>query len=78
MANISVRNLDNKIYEKLCNRAAKHGVSMEEEVRQIIFEAVSTHEKISHIFQKNFGPQNGIDLESTFDSSPHPPMDFDE
>ena len=44
MANISVRKLDKIAYEQLRMRAAKHGVSMEEEVRQIIYQAVAAHE----------------------------------
>ena len=31
MANISVRKLDNQVYNQLRIRAAEHGVSMEEE-----------------------------------------------
>jgi len=69
MANISVRNLDAKIYTQLQLRASKHGISMEEEVRQIISQAVSTPERISEVFQQYFGKKNGIDLA---------PMDFSE
>ena len=36
MASLSVRKLDVNVYEQLRVRAAKHGVSMEEEARQII------------------------------------------
>lgn len=78
MANISVRNLDNKIYEQLQRRAAKHGVSMEEEVRQIISQTVTAPDKISGVFQKYFGDKNGINLDMPEQRKPHDPMDFDE
>lgn len=62
MANLSIRDLDKTAYEQLRLRAANHGVSMEEEVRQIIYHAISTPDKISLIFQNNFGKKNGINL----------------
>jgi hypothetical protein len=58
MANLSVRKLDKKAYERLRVRAANHGVSMEEEARQIIYTAVFAPEKITLIFQKYFGHDN--------------------
>ncbi len=78
MASISVRNLDDKLYEQLQLRASKHGVSMEEEVRQIISQAVTAPERISNVFQKYFGEKNGINLDVSEDRKPHNPMDFDE
>lgn len=77
MANLSVRKLDPYAYEQLRIRAAKHGVSMEEEARQIIYQAVSAPESISSVFKKYFGYENGINLEIS-DRKPHEPMDFDE
>ena len=78
MASISVRNLDDKLYEQLQLRAVKHGVSMEEEVRQIISQAVTAPERISNVFQKYFGDKNGINLDVTEERKPHAPMDFHE
>lgn len=77
MANLSVRRLDKKAYERLRIRAAKHGVSMEEEARQIIYTAVAAPEKISEVFQKYFGHDHGIDLKLD-KHTPHDPMDFNE
>lgn len=77
MASISVRNLDNKVYEQLRLRAAKHGTSMEEEARQIISQAVAAPKRINDVFQKYFGSRNGINLDIP-DRKPHKPMDFDE
>lgn len=80
MANISVRKLDKRAYEQLRIRALKHGVSMEEEVRQIIYQTVSAPERISRVFQQYFGRKNGVDLDtlSRHRHKPHEPMDFDE
>lgn len=78
MANLSVRKLDNQIYEQLRIRAAAHGVSMEEEARQILSQAVAAPERISDVFHKYFGPENGVDLDILNQRQPHNPMDFDE
>lgn len=77
MANLSIRKLDSKAYEQLRVRAARHGISMEEEARRIIYQAVSAPERISSVFQKYFGVENGINLEVSV-RKPHKPMDFDE
>lgn len=78
MSNISVRQIDLKAYQLLKLRAQKHGVSMEEEVRQIIYKTVSTPENIADIFQQHFGTSNGIDLDLPSRGKPHEPMDFNE
>ena len=78
MSSLSVRNLDKQAYDQLRILAAKHGVSMEEEVRQIIYRAVAAPERISDVFQKYFGYKNGIDLDVTNQRKPHEPMDFDK
>lgn len=78
MATLSVRKLEKNAYEQLRMRAAKHGVSMEEEARQIIYHAVSAPEQISTVFQKYFGNQSGINLEIPNQREPHNPLDLDE
>lgn len=40
MANITIRNLDDEIKRRLRIRAAEHGCSMEEEVREILRHAL--------------------------------------
>lgn len=78
MASISIRKLDDKVYERLRLRAAKHGVSMEEEVRQIISLAVLVPERITDVFRQHFGQSMGVDLELFFQNKkPHDPMDFE-
>ena len=76
MASLSVRKLEEDVYTRLRIRAAKHHVSMEEEARQIISQAVSAPERISDVFRKHFGNNNGIDLAVLSQREPHEPMDF--
>jgi plasmid stability protein len=78
MASISIRKLDDKVYKRLRLRAAQHGVSMEEEVRQIVSQAVLVPERISDVFRQHFGHNMGIDLDTFFQNkNPHDPMDFE-
>ena len=43
MAQVIVRDLDDAVKRKLQRRAAKHGHSMEEEIRDILRDAVKNH-----------------------------------
>lgn len=43
MANITIRNLDDSVKHGLRLRAARHGRSMEDEVRHILRDAVDPH-----------------------------------
>lgn len=43
MADLSIRNLDDRVRELLRRRAASHGRSMEAEIRAILTEAVLTY-----------------------------------
>jgi plasmid stability protein len=45
MAILSIRKLDDETCEQLRARAARHGLSMEEEVRQILKRAVAPPER---------------------------------
>lgn len=79
MANISVRKLDDQVYNQLRIRAAEHGVSMEEEARQIISKTVSVPERMSDVFRKHFGRDHGVDLDiPNHRDIPHNPMDFNQ
>lgn len=62
MASLSVRKLDDAVYRQLQARAVAHGVSMEEEVRGIIVQAVFSPKKLSVVFSEHFGEKNGVDL----------------
>lgn len=78
MASLSVRKLDEHIYEKLRLRAASHGVSMEEEARQILSFVIDTPERMTDVFKKHFGQKNGVDLKLPHKRMPHNPVDFEE
>lgn len=76
MANVSVRKLDDEIYGKLKSRAAEHGVSMEEEIRQILEQAVSAPERLGDLALECFGPEHGVELELS-PRPPHEPMSLE-
>lgn len=59
MASLSVRQLDDSTLQKLRARAARHGVSMEEEVRRIIKLAVSSPERLGDFAVDLFSPAYG-------------------
>lgn len=63
MASLSVRKIDEKVYERLRVRAAQHGVSMEEEVRRILERSVASPERLGELARKTFGRRHGVTLE---------------
>ncbi len=71
MASLSVRKIDDDVYKRLRIRAAKHGVSMEEEVRQILRRAVSAPERLGDLALAYFG-DDGVELELP-SREPHEP-----
>lgn len=77
MANLSVRKLDEETLTRLRVRAASHGVSMEEEVRRILKQAVGAPERLGDLALQLFGPQHGVDVELP-DHRPHVPVDLSE
>ena len=73
MASLSVRRIDNDVYSRLRIRAAEHGVSMEEEVRQILARAVAAPEHLGDLALDLFGEGHGVEIELT-DREEHEPM----
>ena len=73
MASLSIGELDDETYERLRVQAARHGVPLEEEVRQILKRAVSPPERMGDLFLKIFGPDRGADLELP-PREPHDPI----
>jgi plasmid stability protein len=63
MANLSIRKVDDDLVEQLRVQAARHGISMEEEVRQILKRAVKSPEKLGSLALRYFGKRNGAELE---------------
>jgi plasmid stability protein len=77
MGSISVRKLDDDILEGLRVRAARHGVSMEEEVRRILRDTVKPPETIAEIARRHFGPEHGLEaFELPSRGEPRDPIDF--
>ena len=76
MASLSIRKLDDEIYDRLRARAIRHGVSMEEEARQILRRAVAPPERLGDLFLKVFGSDRGADLKVS-SREPHEPVDFE-
>lgn len=64
MASITIRNIDDKLKERLRIRAAKHGHSMEEEARLILRRAVSgiTGPELLSLSKRLFGKKHGVEL----------------
>lgn len=77
MASLSVRQLNDKAYQQLRLLAKEHGVSVEEEARRIIYQAVAAPARLGDVFKKHFGPDKGVDLKLPR-RKPHQPMDFEE
>ena len=75
MGSLSVRRLDKETLERLRVRAAEHGVSMEEEARRILAEAVAAPRHLGDMAVSLFGAACGVELESSA-RAPHEPMAF--
>lgn len=63
---MSIRNLDDRVKERLRVRAARHGRSMEAEIRAILVEATREPNNADDLFQAmldRFGELGGVDLE---------------
>ncbi len=75
MASLSVRRIENEVYDGLRNRAARHGVSMEEEVRRILKRAVAAPDRLGQLAVECFGPVHGVELRLP-PREPHEPPDL--
>ncbi len=65
MVAMNIRNLDPKVHRGLKERAARRGISMAEEVRQILTQAVcpSEPDNLAALFLSTFGARHGIAFE---------------
>ena len=75
MASLSVRRIEREVYEGLRARAARHGVSMEEEARRILMRAVVAPDRLGQLAIECFGSAHGIELELP-PREPHQPPDL--
>lgn len=73
MGSLSVRRLDKETLERLRIRAAEHGVSMEEEARRILAEAVAAPKRLGDLAVQLFGSDFGVDL-AIAERNPHDPV----
>ncbi len=76
MPSLSVRKIELKTLDLLKVQAAKHGVSMEEEVRQIIRKSVSTPECLGDMAVRLFSPAYGAETLYIAPREVHAPLDF--
>lgn len=56
MASLSVRKLEDETVQRLRIRAARNGVSMEEEVRQILRQSVAAPDRLGDLAVRLFRP----------------------
>lgn len=81
MASITIRSLDDEVKRRLRIRAAEHGRSMEEEVREILRQAVGrekpTHDLAAAI-RARVAPLGGVDLDLPQREAMREPPAFDQ
>lgn len=73
MASLSIPELDERTLRGLRMRAAEHGVSVEEEVRRILRDAVGGPESLGDFALELFGAEHGVELELPPRSQQAPP-----
>ena len=80
MSYLTVRDLPESVHRKLRIRAAQHGRSLQEEVRQILSRAVTgpTGPELLRLAEQHFGEEQGVDLELPSRSGDRQPPDFSE
>ena len=79
MAAVSVRSLDERVKERLRVRAARHGRSMEAEIRAILTDAVSGPGEAAGLFDAildRFGELGGVELDIPAREAPARAADF--
>jgi antitoxin FitA len=68
VATLTIRDVDTAVKERLRMRAARHGRSMEAEVRLILSAAVAADQEqpepnLAEAIRRRFAPLGGVDLE---------------
>jgi plasmid stability protein len=81
MASMTIRNLDEKLKARLRVQAAKHGRSMEDEVRDILRSALSTAASRPNLvksIRRRIEPLGGVELQIAPREPMREPSGFDE
>jgi plasmid stability protein len=81
MSTLTIRNLDSSIKEKLRTSAARHGRSMEAEVRDILREALMTAKPdrgLGSRIRARFAAEGGVELDLPARADAGRPARFDE
>lgn len=67
MASITIRRLDDDLKERLRLRAARHGRSMEDEVREVLRTTLATEvsepDNLAERIRRRFEPLGGVELD---------------
>ena len=80
MASITIRSLDDEVKRRLRIRAAEHGRSMEEEVREILRQAVGREKPaydLAAAIRARVAPLGGVDLDLPQREAMREPPAFD-
>lgn len=80
MASITIRGLNDQVKNRLKKRAARHGVSMEAEAREILTCGVSRQEKemnLAESIRALFEPLGGVELPEFPDEPVREPPTFE-
>ena len=81
MASITIRSLDDEVKRLLRIRAAEHGRSMEEEVREILRQAVGREKPaydLAAAIRARVAPLGGVDLDLPQREAMREPPAFDQ
>ncbi len=73
MSHLNIKTLETQTYTQLRLRAKLHGISIEEEAKQILTQAIHKPLKLGNLALELFGESNGIDLELP-PALPHEPL----
>jgi plasmid stability protein len=81
MATLTIRKLDAALKERLRVRAARHGHSMEAELRTILVDVLSHDEdrtpNLAEAIRRRFAPFGGVELPDHPPVTIAPPQDFE-
>jgi plasmid stability protein len=74
MSHLNIKKLESKTYIQLRLRARLHGVSVEEEAKQILTQVIHKPAKLGNLALELFGETNGIELELPPKTPHQPPL----